>query len=107
MGPAIVTHEELDLTNLNVECTVNGELKQSSTTAEFIFDVGELVEYLSHRMTLRPGDVISTGTPGDVGIFRDPPELLEPSDSVTVSVQGIGDLTNPVISRDNSPDCRR
>ncbi|MFC6825188.1 fumarylacetoacetate hydrolase family protein [Halopelagius fulvigenes] len=100
MGPALVTGDELDPNDLEVECTVNGDVKQSSTTAEFIFDVGELVEYLSHRMTLHPGDVISTGTPGGVGIFRDPPELLEPGDSVTVSVDGIGDLTNPVVSED-------
>ncbi|RDI69903.1 fumarylacetoacetate hydrolase family protein [Halopelagius longus] len=100
MGPALVTGDELDPNDLDVECTVNGDVKQSSTTAEFIFDVGELVEYLSHRMTLEPGDVISTGTPGGVGIFRDPPELLEAGDSVTVSVEGIGDLTNSVVADD-------
>ncbi|SFG92383.1 2-keto-4-pentenoate hydratase/2-oxohepta-3-ene-1,7-dioic acid hydratase (catechol pathway) [Halopelagius inordinatus] len=100
MGPALVTGDELDPNDLAVECTVNGDVKQSSTTAEFIFDVGELVEYLSHRMTLHPGDVISTGTPGGVGIFRDPPELLDAGDSVTVSVEGVGDLTNPVVADD-------
>jgi 2-keto-4-pentenoate hydratase/2-oxohepta-3-ene-1,7-dioic acid hydratase in catechol pathway len=80
-----------------VSCTVNGETKQSSNTSEFIFDVGDVVEYISGITRLEPGDVISTGTPGGVGIFRDPPELLEPGDSVTVRVDGIGELTNPVV----------
>jgi 2-keto-4-pentenoate hydratase/2-oxohepta-3-ene-1,7-dioic acid hydratase in catechol pathway len=98
LGPAFVTGQDFDPNDAAVECTVNGETKQSSTTAEFIFDVGEVVEYISGITRLEPGDVISTGTPGGVGIFRDPPELLEPGDSVTVSVEGIGDLTNPVVS---------
>nr|WP_276275584.1 fumarylacetoacetate hydrolase family protein [Halomicroarcula sp. SYNS111] len=70
---------------------------QSSNTSEFIFDAYELVEYISHAMTLRPGDVISTGTPGGVGIFREPPELLEAGDTVEVEIEGIGTLSNPVV----------
>jgi 2-keto-4-pentenoate hydratase/2-oxohepta-3-ene-1,7-dioic acid hydratase in catechol pathway len=61
------------------------------------FDVYDLVEYISHAMTLRPGDVISTGTPGGVGIFRDPPELLEAGDDVEAEIDGIGTLSNPVV----------
>ena len=97
LGPALVTGDDFDPNAAPVSCTVNGETKQDSNTAEFIFDVGDVVEYISGITRLEPGDVISTGTPGGVGIFRDPPELLEPGDSVTVSVDGIGELTNPVI----------
>jgi 2-keto-4-pentenoate hydratase/2-oxohepta-3-ene-1,7-dioic acid hydratase in catechol pathway len=97
MGPTIVPDHALDPNALDVACRVNGETKQSSNTEEFIFDVGEMIEYISHVMTLRPGDVISTGTPGGVGIFRDPPELLEAGDEVEVEIEGIGTLSNPVV----------
>jgi 2-keto-4-pentenoate hydratase/2-oxohepta-3-ene-1,7-dioic acid hydratase in catechol pathway len=98
LGPAIVTGDDFDPNAADVECTVNGETKQDSNTSEFIFDVGDVVEYISGVTRLEPGDVISTGTPGGVGIFRDPPELLEPGDSVTVSIDGIGELSNPVVA---------
>ncbi|WP_254271349.1 2,4-diketo-3-deoxy-L-rhamnonate hydrolase [Haloarcula marina] len=98
MGPTLVPDEHLDPTELDVACRVNGETMQSSNTEEFIFGVDEVVEYISGFTTLRPGDVISTGTPGGVGIFRDPPELLEPGDSVDVEIEGIGTLTNHVVA---------
>ncbi|MDS0295470.1 2,4-diketo-3-deoxy-L-rhamnonate hydrolase [Halogeometricum luteum] len=98
MGPTLVPEGELNPNELDVACRVNGETKQESNTEEFIFDVGEVVEYISGITTLRPGDVISTGTPGGVGIFRDPPELLEPGDTVEIEVEGIGTLTNPVVA---------
>jgi len=98
MGPTLVPEDYLDPNALDVSCRVNGETKQSSDTSEFIFNIGEMIEYISSVMTLRPGDVISTGTPGGVGIFQDPPELLEPGDEVTVNIEGIGALTNPVVS---------
>jgi 2,4-diketo-3-deoxy-L-fuconate hydrolase len=97
MGPALVTGDDFDPNNVDVSCRVNGDTKQSSNTKQFIFDVDELVEYVSNVMTLRPGDVISTGTPGGVGVFRDPPELLEPGDVVEVEIEGIGVLENPVV----------
>ncbi|SEW31051.1 fumarylacetoacetate hydrolase family protein [Natrinema salifodinae] len=98
MGPTLVPDDRLDPSNVDVACRVNGETMQSSNTAEFIFDVDELVEYISAITTLRPGDVISTGTPGGVGIFREPPELLEPGDTVEVEIDGIGTLTNSVVA---------
>ncbi|MFK8213829.1 2,4-diketo-3-deoxy-L-rhamnonate hydrolase [Haloferax volcanii] len=98
MGPTFVPEADLDPHDLDVACRVNGETKQESNTSEFIFGVDEVVEYISGITTLRPGDVISTGTPGGVGIFRDPPELLEPGDSVDVEIEGIGTLTNPVVA---------
>lgn len=82
---------------LAVELTVNSEVKQSSNTSEFIFSVDELIEYLSHRVTLRAGDVISTGTPAGVGIFREPPDLLEPDDTVEAKIDSIGTLRNMVV----------
>ncbi|MFC7203123.1 2,4-diketo-3-deoxy-L-rhamnonate hydrolase [Haloferax namakaokahaiae] len=102
MGPTFVPEADIDPHNLDVACRVNGETKQSSNTSEFIFGVDEVVEYISGITTLRPGDVISTGTPGGVGIFRDPPELLEPGDVVDVEIEGIGTLTNPVVAENDS-----
>lgn len=97
MGPALIAGGGFEPNNVAVACLVNGDTKQSSNTEEFVFDVDELVAYISDAMTLRPGDVISTGTPGGVGIFRDPPELLTPSDVVEVEIEGIGVLENPVV----------
>lgn len=97
MGPILRKGDGFDPNNVDVELRVNSETKQSSNTEEFIFDAYELVEYVSHAMTLRPGDVISTGTPGGVGIFRDPPELLKPGDTVEAEIDGIGTLSNPVV----------
>ena len=97
MGPTLVPGNSIDPNALDVACRVNGETKQQSNTEQFIFDVDEVIKYISEAMTLRPGDVISTGTPGGVGIFRDPPELLKPGDAVDVEVEGIGTLTNPVV----------
>lgn len=96
MGPTLVPDEHLDPGALDVACRVNGETLQESNTDQFIFGVEEVVEYISNVMTLRPGDVISTGTPGGVGIFRDPPELLDDGDIVDVEIEGIGTLTNHV-----------
>jgi 2-keto-4-pentenoate hydratase/2-oxohepta-3-ene-1,7-dioic acid hydratase in catechol pathway len=97
MGPWIVTREAVpDPHNLPVRCHVNGVLKQDSTTAEFIFTVPELIEWLSRGMTLLPGDVIATGTPSGVGFARNPPEYLKPGDVVETEVQGVGALRNTV-----------
>jgi len=97
MGPALVAGDAFDPGAADVACRVNGETKQDSNTDQFIFGVDELIEYISGAMTLRPGDVITTGTPGGVGIFRDPPDLLEPGDAVEVEIEGIGTLKNPVV----------
>ena len=97
MGPAIVADESFDPNGVDVETRLNGKTVQESNTEEFIFDVWETIEYITQSMTLRPGDVISTGTPAGVGIFRDPPELLEPGDEVEIEIEGIGTLRNPVV----------
>lgn len=98
IGPTLVAPDGVDPNDLAVELRVDGEVKQSSSTDEFIFDVGAVVEYLSHTFPLAPGTVISTGTPGGVGIFRDPPDLLSPGDTVEAEIEGIGTLTNHVVS---------
>ncbi len=98
MGPTLVAGDGFDPNAADVELRVNGTVKQASNTEEFIFDVADLVSYVSGFTTLRPGDVISTGTPGGVGIFRDPPELLEPGDTVQAEIETIGVLENDVVA---------
>ncbi|MFC6907218.1 fumarylacetoacetate hydrolase family protein [Halalkalicoccus tibetensis] len=97
MGPTLVAGEDFDPNAVEVELRVDGETKQSSNTRQFIFDVPELVAYISANMTLESGDVISTGTPGGVGVFRDPVDLLEPGQTCEAEIEGIGTLTNPVV----------
>jgi 2-keto-4-pentenoate hydratase/2-oxohepta-3-ene-1,7-dioic acid hydratase in catechol pathway len=97
MGPSLVAGTGYDPNAVDVETRVDGEVRQSSNTAEFVFDVHELVEYASTTMTLRPGDVVATGTPGGVGVFMDPPALLEPGQTVACTVEGVGTLENPVV----------
>ena len=99
MGPWITTTDELGSAEaLGVKLWVNDEIKQDSSTAELIFDVPTLVSRLSASTTLRPGMVISTGTPHGVGFARKPPEYLRPGDIVTLEIEGIGRLTNPVVA---------
>lgn len=98
VGPTLVPDAFFEPNAVDIACRVNGETRQQSNTDQFIFDVDELIEYISAIMTLRPGDIISTGTPGGVGIFSDPPELLEPGDVVDIEIEGIGTLINPVVA---------
>jgi 2-keto-4-pentenoate hydratase/2-oxohepta-3-ene-1,7-dioic acid hydratase in catechol pathway len=97
VGPRLVPKEDVpDPQSLGIRCIVNGQAMQDSTTANMIFGVAEIVAYASAAMTLEPGDLIATGTPAGVGIFRDPPVLLGDGDEVTVEIDGLGALTNPV-----------
>ncbi|MFC7141541.1 fumarylacetoacetate hydrolase family protein [Halosimplex aquaticum] len=98
MGPSLVAGDDLDPNAVDVSLRVNGDTKQDSNTEQFIFDVQEAVSYISEQMTLRPGDVISTGTPGGVGIFREPLDLLEPGDVCEAEIEGIGTLENHVVA---------
>ena len=98
MGPALVTLDEVgDPSNLALSAHVNGALMQSGSTGQMIFDIPAIVAYLSEEMTLMPGDVISTGTPAGVGIFRDPPVTLKAGDVVTCEVEKIGVLQNACV----------
>lgn len=99
LGPEVVTADELgDWQSLHVSTTLNGETMQSSSASEMLFGPPVLLEFLTALVTLEPGDVVSTGTPAGVGTFRHPPVYLQPGDEVTVSVDRIGDLTNPVVA---------
>ena len=75
-------------------------LMQDGTTADMIFDIPALIEFVSAVITLEPGDVISTGTPSGVGVFRDPPVFLEPGDRVRCEIEGIGSVDNPIVGAD-------
>ena len=97
MGPWITTVDELGAADdLEVKLWVNGVLKQSGETSDLIFDVPTLVSHMSRFLTLGAGAVISTGTPSGVGFARKPPEFLRSGDVVTLEIEGIGTLTNPV-----------
>jgi 2-keto-4-pentenoate hydratase/2-oxohepta-3-ene-1,7-dioic acid hydratase in catechol pathway len=97
LGPYLVTADEIpDPQNLSVRSIVNGEVMQDGTTSDMIFTVAQLISFLSAGMTLMPGDVIATGTPAGVGFARDPKVFLKPGDEVTIEIEGLGSLTNPV-----------
>ena len=97
IGPEVVTADELgDWSTLRVSSTLNGETMQSAPTSDMLFSPARLIAFLTALITLEPGDVVTTGTPAGVGTFRDPPVYLKPGDTITVSVDRIGDLTNPV-----------
>ena len=81
---------------LQIRCLVNGEVRQDSSTADMIFSVAELIAFVSEAITLEPGDLLLTGTPEGVGLFRDPPEFLADGDEVVVAIDGVGSLANPV-----------
>ena len=96
MGPWIVSADEIpDPGGLGIRCLVNGELMQSAHTSQMIHDVPAIISFCSRFLTLEPGDVIATGTPGGVGAFRDPPRFLADGDEVVVEIDGIGRLANP------------
>ncbi|GAB4242729.1 MAG: hypothetical protein OHK005_06750 [Candidatus Methylacidiphilales bacterium] len=99
LGPVLVTPDELNRPNhLRLRTVVNGELLQDASTSDMIFDIPALIEFLSGSTTLLPGTVILTGTPSGVGMGRTPPRWLMPGDQVTIEIEGIGSLTNPVRS---------
>eukprot|EP01029_Cantina_marsupialis_P019151 TRINITY_DN444_c1_g1_i1.p1 TRINITY_DN444_c1_g1~~TRINITY_DN444_c1_g1_i1.p1 ORF type:complete len:322 (-),score=58.75 TRINITY_DN444_c1_g1_i1:169-1089(-) len=97
MGPQIVSVDDLGLANnLKIETRVNGEMLQSSSTSDMIWNVAEIVRFASQGTTLYPGDVILTGTPEGVGFIRKPARYLADKDVVSITIDGIGTLTNPV-----------
>lgn len=103
LGPVLVTTDELgDGSGLPIRTTVDDVVKQDGNTADLVFGAVDLVVDLSRVITLEPGDVISTGTPEGVGAARTPPEFLQPGQTMTTSIEGIGDLVNPCV-RDPEP----
>ncbi len=98
IGPAIVTGDEVgDPSKLAVELRLNGAVMQSAPTSQMIFDVPTLVSTISEFTTLEPGDILLTGTPGGVGYRRDPQVFLQPNDLVSVEIEAVGRIENPVI----------
>jgi 2-keto-4-pentenoate hydratase/2-oxohepta-3-ene-1,7-dioic acid hydratase in catechol pathway len=97
LGPCLLIDPAVNPNSLPIRTRLNGELMQNSNTADMIFSVPFLVSYLSHQFTLLPGTVIVTGTPEGVGCARKPPVFLKPGDTVSVELEGIGALTNPVV----------
>jgi 2-keto-4-pentenoate hydratase/2-oxohepta-3-ene-1,7-dioic acid hydratase in catechol pathway len=99
LGPAIVTADEIpDPHVLRIGLTIDGEQLQNSNTSNMVFKIPELIEYLSSITPLLPGDIISTGTPPGVGLGRNPKRWLRPGETVTVTVEGLGSLINPVVA---------
>ena len=97
IGPYLVTKDEIeDPQRLSVKCTLNGEVMQEGTTEKMIFSVADIVSFLSKGMTLEPGDIILTGTPPGVGAAREPQVFLKDGDEVSIEIEGLGTLTNPV-----------
>jgi 2-keto-4-pentenoate hydratase/2-oxohepta-3-ene-1,7-dioic acid hydratase in catechol pathway len=96
MGPCIARSDDIDLADVDLRTTVTSEVMQDANTSDLIFSVEDLIMYISAGVTLKPGDVIATGTPGGVGDSREPPRYLEQGDTVEIYVGGVGTLTNPV-----------
>lgn len=100
IGPVIVTADEIpDPSGLHVETRVNGQIMQSANTKDLIHGVAAIIAYITDTVTLLPGDVIATGTPGGVGVGRQPTIFLTPGDVVEVEVEKIGVLRNPIVAR--------
>ena len=98
VGPMTPRDEVSDPHALRIRAIVSGEVLQDSTTANLIFGVDEIISYASQTLTFEPGDLILTGTPAGVGVFRDPQRLLQPGDEVTIEIERVGTLTNPVVA---------
>lgn len=97
MGPVLVTaDEDLDPHNLPIRCVLNGETMQNSNTNQFVFNIPQIIEYLSHIITLEAGDAVFTGTPPGVGFARKPPVFLKDGDVAEIQIDGIGVLRNPM-----------
>jgi 2-keto-4-pentenoate hydratase/2-oxohepta-3-ene-1,7-dioic acid hydratase in catechol pathway len=99
VGPRLVPASEVpDPQALSIRAILNGQVMQDSSTANMVFGVAELIAFISQAITLEPGDLIATGTPAGVGVFRDPPVLLKPGDEITIEIEGLGALSNPVVA---------
>ena len=96
VGPLVPASEVSDPHALGIRAILNGETLQDSTTANLIFGIDEIISYASQTSTLEAGDLILTGTPAGVGVFRDPQRLLHPGDQITIEIDVIGTISNPV-----------
>jgi 5-carboxymethyl-2-hydroxymuconate isomerase len=96
VGPLVPRDEVPDPQALGIRAILNGETMQDSTTANMVFGVAEIIEYITRTITLEPGDLIATGTPAGVGAFRQPAVWMKSGDEITIEIDGVGTLTNPV-----------
>jgi acylpyruvate hydrolase len=103
IGPEVVTVDEVDISDVAIRTTLNGTVMQDARTSMMIVSVAQAVEYFSGFTQLRPGDVIATGTPGGVGFARTPPVWLVPGDTIEVTVEGVGTITNRVVAEEGAP----
>ena len=99
LGPVLVTSDEITQPNtLAIKTILNGDVMQDWNTDDMIFDIPTLIEFLSGSTVLEPGTVILTGTPHGVGFAQEPPRFLRDGDEITIEIEGIGQLTNPVVN---------
>jgi 2-keto-4-pentenoate hydratase/2-oxohepta-3-ene-1,7-dioic acid hydratase in catechol pathway len=97
VGPRLVPRDEVaDPQQLAIRAILNGEVMQESSTSNMVFGVADVIAYITQAITLEPGDLIATGTPAGVGVFRKPPVFMQPGDEITIEIEGLGSLTNPV-----------
>jgi len=101
IGPWVVLVDSFDPSSARITTRVNDEVRQDSNTKHLIFDCAALVAHISERCSLEPGDIISTGTPGGIGAALVPPRFLQTGDVVTISIEGIGELSNVVVDEDD------
>jgi 2-keto-4-pentenoate hydratase/2-oxohepta-3-ene-1,7-dioic acid hydratase in catechol pathway len=98
-GPWITTADEVpDPENLRLRTWVNGDLRQDGSTADLIFKIDQLISFITETCSLEPGDLILTGTPAGVGVYMDPPGLLNPGDVVRIEIEGLGSIEHPVVA---------
>lgn len=100
IGPELVTADEIDISDVALTTTLNGQVMQSARTSQMIVDVPSAIEFFSSFTRLRPGDVIATGTPGGVGFARKPPVWLQPGDLIEVAIEGVGTIRNRVVAEE-------
>ncbi len=98
VGELVPASEVPDPQSLGIRAILNGEVMQDSSTANMVFGVAEVIAFISQGITLEPGDLILTGTPAGVGAFRDPKVWMQPGDEITIEIDGIGSITNPVVA---------
>ena len=103
IGPEVVTTDEVDVSDLAISSTLNGQVMQSARTSQILVDVPSAVEFFSSFTRLAPGDVIATGTPGGVGFARTPPVWMVPGDVIEVTVENVGTIRNRVVAEEGAP----
>src|SRR6202042_1479224 len=104
IGPCVVTSDELTQPDrVRLMTRLNGRTLQDGSTSDWLFPLPRLIGFLSHVMTLEPGDIVTTGTPAGVGLFQKPPIFMRPGDVIVIEAEGIGRLENPIVALGGNP----